>query len=112
MTQPFDLTVVDGTDGEAVVVLAGEIDVYAAPDLREAVLDLLNTGHHRLVLDLADVTFIDSTGLGVLVGVLKRIGLNGDGSLRLRAPSPQVSMALGVTGLDEHFVIEPLRASA
>ena len=112
MTQPFDLTVMDGTDDEAVVVLAGEIDVYAAPDLREAVLDLLNTGHHRLVLDLAGVTFIDSTGLGVLVGILKRVGLYSDGSLRLRAPSSQVSMALGVTGLEEHFVIERLPASA
>ena len=57
-------------EGWSVVTASGEIDVATAPRLREQLIDLINSKHHRLVVDLSWVDFIDSTGLGVLIGAL------------------------------------------
>ena len=105
MSDAFDLAVLDGIDGETVVVLSGEIDVFSAPELRTAVVGLLDGGQQRLVLDLSRVKFVDSTGLGVLVGILKRLGSYDGASLSLREPSRQVMTALAATRLDQHFTI-------
>jgi len=70
------------TDGIEVVDVEGEIDVYTAPRLRELLIDLVNGGHYQLVVNMEKVEFLDSTGLGVLVGGLKRVRAH-DGSLDL-----------------------------
>lgn len=70
------------TSGPTVVSIHGEIDLLTAPVVHQALVDLISTGHHDIILDLDDVGFIDSTGLGVLVGALKRIRAH-DGELRL-----------------------------
>ena len=54
--------------GHTVLAVCGEIDVYTAPKLREQIVDLLDSGQHHLVVDMDGVEFLDSTGLGVLVG--------------------------------------------
>ena len=60
-------------DGIEVVDVEGEIDVYTAPRLRELLIELVNNGHYQLVVNMEKVEFLDSTGLGVLVGGLKRV---------------------------------------
>ena len=61
------------TDGIEVVDVEGEIDIYSAPRLRELLIDLVSTTSYQLIVDLDKVGFLDPTGLGVLVGGLKRV---------------------------------------
>ena len=92
------------SDGYAIVTISGEIDIARAPALREQLIGLLRPGPSRLVVDLSRVTFCDASGLAVLVGVARRVGLLG-GVLRLAAPTPLVSTVLRLTGLDSRFEI-------
>jgi anti-sigma B factor antagonist len=69
-------------DGVEVIDVQGETDMYTAPRLRELLIDLVSTGSNRLVVNLGKVGFLDSTGLGVLVGGLRRVRAC-DGSLDL-----------------------------
>ena len=71
-------------DGIEVIDVQGEIDMYTAPRLRELLINLVSTGSCQLVVNLDKVGFLDSTGLGVLVGGLKRVRAR-DGSLDLVA---------------------------
>src|SRR5947209_15225907 len=90
------LTQVDGP--AATVTVRGELDVYTAPQLRGRLHDLLDDGVTSITLDLADLGFIDSSGLGVIVGTLKRLRER-DGNLVLRSPSRATSKVLDITGL-------------
>jgi anti-anti-sigma factor len=92
------------SDGYAIVTISGEIDIARAPALREQLIGLLRPGASRLVVNLSGVTFCDASGLAVLVGVARRVGLLG-GVLRLAAPTPLVSTVLRLTGLDSRFEI-------
>lgn len=60
-------------NGWTVVEIQGEADVYTVPQIREHVIARIREGHRRIILDLLGVSFIDSTGLGLLVGIRKRI---------------------------------------
>ena len=91
--------VVDGT-GE--VVVEGEVDVATAPQLREALHQVIDQGATRLRIDLAEVGFIDSAGLGVLIGVLKRVREIG-GEIELVHVQPAPRKVIEITGLDELF---------
>jgi anti-sigma B factor antagonist len=82
--------------------VAGEVDIYTAPALRERLVALLADGQARIVVDLTRVDFMDSTGLGVLVGALKR-AKERDGRLVLAGAHGTVQRVLGVTGLDRVF---------
>ncbi len=93
-----------GADGPVVVTIAGEVDVYTAPLLREALDREIAAGHVRLVVDLERVDFIDSTGLGVLVGRLKSVR-NGSGWLRIVCTKERVLKVFHLTGLDKVFRI-------
>ena len=55
------------SDDIGVVVLEGEIDIYSAPEFKEVLVNSIEGGAHRIIVDLTEVTFIDSTALGVLV---------------------------------------------
>jgi anti-sigma B factor antagonist len=90
--------------GHTVLEVAGEVDVYTAPTLRDRITDLLDAGQRRLVVDLTNVEFIDSTGLGVLVGALNRAKELG-GSLVLVCPQERVLKLLRITGLDDVFAV-------
>src|SRR5690606_26845908 len=92
--------------GRTVVQVGGEIDVYTAPVLRERLAALHEKGRHELVIDLRAVRFMDSTGLGVLVGVLKRVRLAG-GSLALVIDSERVLKVFHITALTQIFEIHP-----
>ena len=90
--------------GRTVVQVGGEIDVYTAPVLRERLAALHEKGRHELVIDLRAVRFMDSTGLGVLVGVLKRVRLAG-GSIALVIDSERVLKVFRITALTQIFDI-------
>lgn len=92
-------------DDRTVVHVGGEIDVYTAPTLRQRLDERIQSGRHHLVVDLGDVTFMDSTGLGVLVGRLKLVRSYG-GSLRLVCTNRRVLKVFAITGLDRVFDID------
>jgi len=87
-----------------VVELNGELDVSTSESLRATLLQLLDDGCRALALDMSNLALIDSTGLGVLVGVLKRV-LQYDGELVLRSPRRSARKVFGITGLDRVFTI-------
>jgi anti-sigma B factor antagonist len=98
-------------DGTTVVAVGGEIDVYTAPRLRERIAELVATGHYDLVVDLAEVEFLDSTGLGVLVGGLKKVRAH-DGTLRLVCSQERLLKIFRITGLAKVFDIHSTAEAA
>ncbi len=93
-------TVADRT----VLEVGGEIDVYTAPRLRERLLELVAEGTRYIVVNMERVEFLDSTGLGVLVGGLKRIRAQG-GSLVLVCSQERILKIFRITGLERVFQI-------
>lgn len=89
-------------NGIAVVNVQGEVDVYTAPRLREELHRSLDQGSNKLVVNLADVAYMDSSGLGVLIGALKR-AREEKGDLLVAAPNARISRILEVTGLSKIF---------
>lgn len=103
----MDLSITSDARGEVTIVhVGGEIDVYTAPVLRERLDEHISEGRHQLVVDLEGVTFMDSTGLGVLVGRLKLVRVKG-GTLRLACSSERILKVFSITGLDKVFQIFP-----
>src|SRR5207253_1951211 len=82
----------------AVIQVTGEVDVYTAPLLRERIRELSANGAVHLIADLSQVDFLDSTGLGALVGGLKRLREAG-GSLALVISTPRILRIFQITGL-------------
>ena len=93
-------------DGVFVLSFGGDIDVASAVTVRDALDRVIAAGHHRLVLDLGDVQFLDSTGLGVLVGGLKKVRAH-DGSLSLVCGQDRLLRIFRITGLAKVFAIHP-----
>lgn len=90
----------------AVVDVKGEIDVYTAPKLREKLIELVSEGSYKVIVNLEGVDFLDSTGLGVLVGALKRVKAH-DGSLALVCTQDKILKIFKITGLTKVFPIHP-----
>lgn len=88
------------------VTVGGEVDLYTAPQLRDELVEALEGGARRLVIDMSRVEFCDSTGISVLLSAMKR-SRDKEGDLELVAPKPAVTKVLEVTGLDEVFTIHP-----
>jgi anti-sigma B factor antagonist len=100
-----DFYIEERTDrGLPVIVVAGEIDVATAPQLREALHGVIAQGHATVVLDLLGVTFLDSTALGVLVGGLKRCR-ELDGELHIVVTDARIWKIYEITGLNKVFRI-------
>lgn len=91
-------------DGRVVIEVAGEIDVYTAPKLRDRLSDLVAEGAHELIIDMEGVEFLDSTGLGVLVGGLKKVRSH-NGSLALVCTQERLLKIFQITGLSKVFAI-------
>jgi anti-sigma B factor antagonist len=87
-----------------VVHLQGEVDLASAPQLRRGIYELIDQGNNQIAVDLSGVDFMDSTGLGVLIGSLKRLREAG-GSMVLAGIRPAVSRVFEITGLDRIFTI-------
>jgi len=99
--QPFDMRV-DVSGDTATVTLRGELDVATAPTLREQIVRLISEGRSTIVFDCANLDFIDSTGLGVLIGARAR-SLAANGSVALAGVKPALQRLLVVTGIDSLF---------
>jgi anti-sigma B factor antagonist len=104
--QPFHLDSITAGNGCAVLRVAGEIDVYTAPELRERVIHLIDSGTMHIIADLRGVDFLDSTGLGALVGSLKRLRTDG-GSLKLVINADRILHLFRITGLNRAFALHP-----
>jgi anti-sigma B factor antagonist len=102
---PGDLRiVVSSVDSEHEVRLLGELDLATASQLQEELMRLTSDGATLVTVDLADLEFIDSTGLSVLITGLKRLRQQG-GDMALRSPSPGTRKVLEITGLIEVFSV-------
>jgi anti-sigma B factor antagonist len=93
---------VESRDGAVLVVLAGEIDLYNADEVRTALTAAIAGGATRVVIDMSAVEFVDSTALGVLIEANSKLGAGG---LRLAAPQVSTRRTLQVSGLDRHLRI-------
>ena len=83
----------------AFIRVVGRLNMVTAPRLRDIVAETVKTGKTRLVVDLTDVEFMDSSGLGALIGALKTTRQAG-GDLRIAAPGEQVMMVLQLSNVD------------
>ncbi len=89
-------------EGARVLSLRGEIDVYTAPRLRQAIVDQVEQGLTHLIVDMTAVECLDSTGLGVLVEGLKRVRSR-DGIMSLVAIHEKILKIFDITGLNKAF---------
>jgi anti-sigma B factor antagonist len=87
-----------------VLDIVGEVDLYTAPALRDRIASLIDGGVRKLVVNLEQVGFLDSSGLGVLIGALRRLKER-DGDLALVCNEGSTLKVLTVTGLDKVFQI-------
>ena len=94
---------VDRLSGAVVIHLVGELDLYNAPEVRAALLELCSEQPERLVVDLGDVDFVDSTALGVLIEA--RTKLEDRTTFLLAAPGLETNRALSISGLDQHLAV-------
>jgi anti-sigma B factor antagonist len=97
---------VTGPTSEPTLHVDGEVDVATAPQLRDALADLVDSGARRITLDLGAVGFVDSSGLGVLVGALRRLEQCG-GRLRIERVQDSVRKVFEITGLGPMFGLAP-----
>ena len=111
MSDLFGVSSEHAGDGLGVVALSGEVDIFTAPRFKACMVELLDTGVDRLVIDLSGVTFIDSTALGVLIGGVRRVQTAG-GAMALVVTNRAVERVLSITGLDRVFTIHATRAAA
>lgn len=90
--------------GKPVLDLTGEVDSYNAPKLREQMAALIDAGDADLLINMTGVDYIDSTGLGTLVGGLKR-ATEKNGQIRIICPNEQIYKVFNITGLVKVFPI-------
>ena len=91
-------------DGQSVLDLVGEVDSYNSPKLREKMVSLIDSGSPNLIVNMTGVEYIDSTGLGTLVGGLKRASEK-NGAIRIICPNEQILKVFQITGLVKVFAI-------
>jgi anti-sigma B factor antagonist len=92
-------------EGVDVVNVCGEIDLLTAPALKETIYELLDSGVNDIILDMTELDFMDSAGLGVLVSTLRRVRMEGTGSLSLVCDRDNILKLFSITGLDKVFDI-------
>ncbi len=99
----MELSISSENRGSACVVrLSGEVDVYTSPQLKQELVALSDSACEHVVVDMEKLDFIDSSGLGVLVGGLRRMKER-DGTLRLVCPKDSILKIFRITGLDRVF---------
>ena len=107
----FDIKTEQLADDAYVISLAGEVDLYTAPEFKQQLLEVIGQGAKHVIVDFTNTTFIDSTTLGVLVGGVKRLRTN-DGQLSLVCSDRNITKIFEITGLDRVFAIYGTRDEA
>ena len=107
-----DVHVEDAGPGVAILVVGGEVDYEVSPQLKARIMRAIKAGKRRLILDLSDVTFIDSTAIGVLAGAVERLDETGGGSLSVVSTHEKVIQIFEITGLDSVVSVHPSREDA
>jgi anti-sigma B factor antagonist len=107
----FDIKTEQLGNDAYVISLAGEVDLYTAPEFKQQLLEVIGQGGKQVIVDFSNTTFIDSTTLGVLVGGVKRLRTN-DGQLSLVCSDRNITKIFEITGLDRVFTIYPTRDEA
>ena len=98
-------------DQRHVIAVAGEIDLFTAPELKSALAAAVEGGRTRIVVDLTETSFLDSTALGVLIGTVKRLRSR-DGRLTIVNVDPNIAKTFEITGLDQISTIRGSREDA
>ena len=108
MEEPRHLTVArtDADDGGVIVAISGEIDMETAPLAWQSIVEALANIDGRVVVDLSDVSFIDSQGINALLRVYRDCGID-NGRLVIRSPQAQARKVFEITGLDKIIPIDP-----
>lgn len=111
MPPEFQLTQETAAGETQIIAVAGEIDLFTAPELKAALSEALDAGRSRIVVDLTDTTFLDSTALGVLIGAVKRLRSR-DGAMTIVNSDANIAKTFEITGLDQIFTIRASRDEA
>ncbi len=101
----------DPNETTCILAIEGEVDVYTSPQLKADIVQIAERGVKHLILNLSKVEYLDSTGLGVLIGGLKRLR-EGEGNLALVGPGMRIMRIFEITGLDKIFDIYSTEAEA
>jgi len=111
MSPEFSITEHPSEGDRHVLAVRGEIDLFTAPELKRVLTECIENGQVRIVIDLTETTFLDSTALGVLIGAVKRLRSR-DGALAIVNVDENISKIFEVTGLDQIFTIVATREEA
>jgi anti-sigma B factor antagonist len=107
-----DVQVEDAGPDVAILVVGGEVDYEVSPQVKAHMMRALKAGSRRLILDLTEVTFIDSTAIGVLAGVVDKLDETDGGSLSVVCTHEKVMQIFEITGLDSVITLHPSREDA
>jgi len=107
-----EVQVEDAGEDLAILVVGGEVDFEVSPQLKARMMRAIKGGRRRLVLDLSDVTFIDSTAIGVIAGAVEKLDEAGGGSLAIVCTHEKVMQIFEITGLDSVITVHPSREEA
>ena len=104
-SEPLNLEVVDRSPGFATARVSGDLDIVTSENVKRELAGLVDSGHDSLVLDLSEVGFVDSSGLGALVALHRHAESQG-GRFSVRAVPPQVQRLFAITRLDDLLAVE------
>jgi anti-sigma B factor antagonist len=104
MAVEFEITDRKVDEDTHVIAVTGEIDLFTAPEFKQGMSALIDAGRSRIVVDLTETTFIDSSSLGVLIGAHRRLKLRG-GALLVVCDSEAITKTFKITGLDGVFTL-------
>jgi len=111
MSPDFSITEHPIDNERHVLAVRGEIDLFTAPELKQVLAESIESGRVRIIVDLTNTTFLDSTALGVLIGAVKRLRSR-DGALAIVNVDDNIAKTFEITGLDQIFTIVPTRDEA
>ena len=103
-TEQLELTVRRASGNVPVIDLRGEVDVYTAPKFKTSMIELIDEGNYHIIVNLSNVQYMDSAGLGALVSGLKRVREH-EGSINLVSPTVPVQRVLDITRLSKILTI-------
>lgn len=107
-----DVQLEDMAPEVAILVVGGEVDFEVSPQLKARLMRTIKAGSRRVILDLSDVTFIDSTAIGVLAGTVEKLDEMGGGSLSVVSTHEKVIQIFEITALDNLITIHSSRDEA